>query len=242
MIALRSLLFQIFLYSTSAVMTLGCLPLLVLPRRYTASAIRLWSRLQLWGAAAITGITYEIRGAENLPEGPCLIASKHQSMWDTIFWAVGAKDPAIVLKKELTYVPLYGWYAMKAAMISIDRGSGSSAIRKLVRQGKKAIANGRPIMIFPEGSRMAPDADPQYKPGVAALYGQLDVPCIPVALNSGMFWARRALKRQPGTIVVDIRPAIPPGLKRREFMAQLEASIEPATDKLVADARAQIES
>ncbi|MEO0960841.1 MAG: lysophospholipid acyltransferase family protein [Pseudomonadota bacterium] len=240
MIALRSLLFQVYLYTTSAVMTLGCLPLLVLPRRYTAAGINLWSRLQLWGAANITGITYEIRGAENLPDGPCLIASKHQSMWDTIFWAVGAKDPAIVLKKELTFVPLYGWYAMKAAMISIDRGSGPSAIRKLVRQGRKAVADGRPIMIFPEGSRMAPDAEPQYKPGAAALYTQLDIPCIPVALNSGMFWARRALRRQPGTIVVNILPAIQPGLKRREFMAQLEAAIEPATDKLVADAKAQI--
>lgn len=242
MIALRSLLFQIFLYTTSAIMTIGCLPLLILPRRYAATAVNLWSRLQLWGAANITGITYEIRGAENLPDGPCLIASKHQSMWDTIFWAVGAKDPAIVQKKELTYVPLYGWYTVKSGMISIDRGSGPSAIRKIVRQGRKVIADGRPIMIFPEGSRMAPDTDPQYKPGVAALYTQLDIPCIPVALNSGMFWARRALKRQPGTIIVDILPAIPPGLKRREFMAQLEATIEPATDKLVADARAQIES
>lgn len=240
MIALRSLLFQVFLYTTSAVMTLGCLPLLVLPRRYTASAIRLWSKLQLWGAATITGITYEIRGAENLPAGPCLIASKHQSMWDTIFWAVGAKDPAIVLKKELTYVPLYGWYAMKAAMISIDRGSGPSAIRKLVRQGKRAIANNRPIMIFPEGTRSAPGSLPDYKPGVAALYTQLDVPCIPVALNSGMFWARRALKRQPGTIVVDILPAIEPGLKRRDFMVQLETAIEPATTRLVAEAKSQI--
>lgn len=240
MIALRSLLYQIYLYTVSAIMTLGGLPLLVLPRRMTASAISLWSRLQLWGAANITGVTYEIRGAENLPDGPCLIASKHQSMWDTIFWAVAAKDPAIVLKKELTYVPLYGWYAMKAGMISINRGSGPSAIRKLVRQGRKAIDAGRPIMIFPEGTRSAPGSPPDYKPGAAALYTQLDVPCIPVALNSGMFWARRALKRQPGTIVVEILPAIEPGLKRRDFMARLEAAIEPATTRLVEEARAKI--
>jgi len=240
LIALRSLAYQIYLYTVSAIMTLGALPLLVMPRRFTAGGIRLWSKLQLWGAANITGVTYEIRGVENLPDGPCLIASKHQSMWDTIFWAVAAKDPAIVLKKELTYVPLYGWYALKAQMISIDRGSGPSAIRKLVRQGRRAIDEGRPIMIFPEGTRMAPEADPDYKPGVAALYTQLDIPCIPVALNSGLFWARRALKRQPGNIVVEILPAIEPGLKRRAFMAQLEAAIEPATDRLVADARAQI--
>lgn len=220
-------------------MTLGALPLLVMPRRFTASAIGLWSRLQLWGAANITGVTYEIRGQENLPEGPCLIASKHQSMWDTIFWAVATKDPAIVLKKELTYVPLYGWYALKAGMISIDRGSGPSAIRKLVRQGRAALAQGRPIMIFPEGTRMAPGASADYKPGAAALYTQLNVPCIPVALNSGMFWARRALKREPGTIIVDILPPIPPGLKRREFMAQLEAVIEPATARLEAEALAK---
>lgn len=242
MIALRSLLYQIYLYTVSAIMTLGALPLLVLPRSWTAAAIRLWSKLQLWGAANITGVDYEIRGAENLPDGPCLIASKHQSMWDTIFWAVGAKDPAIVLKKELTYVPLYGWYAMKAGMISIDRGSGPSAIRKLVRQGKRAVADGRPIMIFPEGTRSAPGSDSDYKPGAAALYTQLDVPCIPVALNSGMFWARRALKRQPGTIVVEILPAIEPGLKRRDFMAQLEAAIEPATTRLVEEAKTKIGS
>jgi len=241
-IALRSLLYQIYLYTVSAIMTLGALPLLVLPRSWTAAAIRLWSKLQLWGAANITGVDYEIRGAENLPDGPCLIASKHQSMWDTIFWAVGAKDPAIVLKKELTYVPLYGWYAMKAGMISIDRGSGPSAIRKLVRQGKRAVADGRPIMIFPEGTRSAPGSDSDYKPGAAALYTQLDVPCIPVALNSGMFWARRALKRQPGTIVVEILPAIEPGLKRRDFMAQLEAAIEPATTRLVEEAKTKIGS
>lgn len=131
-------------------------------------------------------------------------------------------------------------YAMKAAMISIDRGSGPSAIRKLVRQGKRAITNNRPIMIFPEGTRSAPGSLPDYKPGVAALYTQLDVPCIPVALNSGMFWARRALKRQPGTIVVDILPAIEPGLKRRDFMVQLETAIEPATTRLVAEAKSKI--
>lgn len=239
MIALRSLLFQIYLYSVSAVMTLGGLPLLVLPRRWTVAIVRLWSQLQLWGAANITGIEYEIRGAENLPDGPYLIASKHQSMWDTIFWPVGVRDPAIVQKRELNYVPLYGWYTLKAGMISIDRGSGPAAIRKLIRQGRKAVAEGRPIMIFPEGSRMAPGAAPNYKPGVAALYTQLDIPCVPVALNSGLFWARRALRRQPGTIVVDILPAIQPGLKRKPFMAQLEATIETATDKLVEEARAK---
>jgi len=236
---LRSLAFQIYLYAVSAVMTIGALPTLIMPRRFAVKAANIWSRLQLWGAAHITGITYEIRGAENLPDGPCLIACKHQSMWDTIFWAVGAKDPAIVAKKELTYVPLYGLYVRKVGMISIDRSTGATAIRRLVSQGRKAIADGRPIMIFPEGSRMLPGAAPDYKPGVAALYNRLDVPCIPVALNSGLFWARRALHREPGTIVVDILPAIPSGLKRREFMARLEGAIEPATARLIAEAKAK---
>lgn len=236
--ALRSLAYQIYLYAVSAVITLGALPLLVLPRRFTAAGIRFWSRLQLWGAWHITGVRYEIRGAHKLPEGACLIASKHQSMWDTIFWAVAVRDPAIVLKKELTLVPLYGWYALKARMISIDRGSGSAAIRKLVRQGRAAVAAGRPIVIFPEGTRSAPGSPPAYKPGTAALYTQLDVPCVPVALNSGLFWARRALKREPGTIVVEILDPIPPGLKRRDFQAALEDAIEPATARLVAEAEA----
>jgi len=235
--ALRSLAYQLYLYTASAIITLGALPLLVLPRRFTGAGIRFWSRVQLWGAAHITGVRYEIRGQENLPDGPCLIASKHQSMWDTIFWAVAAKDPAIVLKQELTYIPLYGWYALKAGMISINRGSGPSAIRKLVRQGRRAVAEGRPIVIFPEGSRMAPGAPPAYKPGAAALYTHLDIPCVPVALNSGLYWARRAMKRQPGTIVVQILPPIEPGLKRRDFMAKLEGAIEPATQKLVEEAQ-----
>ena len=238
MTALRSLAYQVYLYAVSAVMTLGLLPLLVLPRPLTARAIRLWSQLQLWGAWHITGVRYEIRGAHRLPDGPCLIASKHQSMWDTIFWAAAVNDPAIVLKKELTWIPLYGWYTLKARMISIDRGSGPAAIRRLVHQGRAARAAGRPIVIFPEGTRASPGAPPAYKPGVAALYTQLDVPCVPVALNSGLYWARRALKRDPGTIVVEILDPIPPGLKRRDFQHALEAAIEPATARLVEEARA----
>lgn len=235
--AFRSFLYQVYLYAVSAIITIGALPLLLLPHRFTSAGIRFWSKVQLWGAANITGVRYEIRGAENLPEGPCLIASKHQSMWDTIFWAVAAKDPAIVLKQELTFVPLYGWYALKAGMISINRGSGPSAIRKLVRQGRRAVEQGRPIVIFPEGSRMAPGTPPAYKPGAAALYTHLDIPCVPVALNSGLYWARRALKRQPGTIIVEILPPIETGLKRREFMAKLEGAIEPATRRLVEEAQ-----
>ena len=238
MTALRSLTYQIYLYAVSAIMTLGALPLFALPRRFTAAGIALWSRLQLWGAWHITGVRYEIRGADRLPAGPCLIVSKHQSMWDTIFWAATVRDPAIVMKKELTLIPLYGWYAMKARMISIDRGSGPSALRKLVRQARAAIADGRPIVIFPEGTRAAPGAVPDYKPGAAALYAQLDVPCVPVALNSGLYWARRALKRAPGTIVVEILDPISPGLRRRDFERALEHAIEPATARLIAEAEA----
>lgn len=236
MIAIRSIAYQVYLYAVSAVMTLGALPLLVLPRRYTLAGIRLWSRLQLWGAWHITGIRYEVRGLEKLPDGPCLVASKHQSMWDTMFWAVAVRDPAIVLKKELTYIPLYGWYALKAGMIAIDRGSGPAAIRKLVRQGRAALAEGRPIVIFPEGTRRAPGAPPDYKPGVAALYTQLKVPCVPVALNSGLFWPRRSIWRRPGTITVEILDPIEPGLKRRDFEKALVEAIEPATARLVAEA------
>lgn len=239
MTALRSLAYQVYLYVTSAVITLGALPLFLLPRRATTAGIAFWSRVQLWGAAHITGVRYEIRGLEKLPKGACLVASKHQSMWDTIFWAAVLDDPAIVLKRELTFVPLYGWYALKGGMVSIDRGSGPNAIRKLVRQGREVAAQGRPIVIFPEGSRMAPGAPPAYKPGAAALYTQLDIPCVPVALNSGLFWARRALRREPGTIVVEILDPIPPGKKRREFMADLESAIEPATARLVAEAKVQ---
>lgn len=235
MLWLRSAFFNLAFWLMSAIVCIAGTPLFLLPRRWTVWTMNKWSRLTMFLLRVCAGTRYEIRG--EVPEGAVLVAAKHQSMWDTIIATALLRDPAIVMKKELLMVPYYGWYSLKARMIAIDRGSGSAAIRKLIAQAKAALALRRPILIFPEGTRMAPDAAPDYKPGVAALYRQLDVPCVPVAVNSGMYWARRGFSKRPGTIVIEFLDPIPPGLDRKAFMAELENRIEPATAKLVAEAR-----
>lgn len=233
MLWLRSITFNLAFYLMSAVVNLAATPFFFLPRAGVVWAMRGWSRLTMWLLKTIVGTHYEIRGA--IPKGPVLVASKHQSMWDTIIFTGILDDPAMVLKSELLWIPYYGWFSKKAKMIAIDRGSGASAVRRLVAQGKAALTASRPIVIFPEGSRMAPGAAPGYKPGVAALYRQLGVACVPVAVNSGLYWPRRRFLRRPGTIVLEFLDPIPPGLDRRTFMATLEARTEAATAKLLAE-------
>jgi 1-acyl-sn-glycerol-3-phosphate acyltransferase len=234
---LRSTFFNLSFWLMSIIMCIAATPLFLMPRGWTVRAMNLWSRLTMFLLRVCAGTRYEVRG--RIPEGAVLIAAKHQSMWDTIIATALLRDPAIVMKKELLMVPYYGWYSLKTRMIAIDRGSGSAAIRKLIAQAKAALGLGRPVLIFPEGTRMAPDAAPDYKPGVAALYRQLDVACVPVAVNSGMYWARRGFAKRPGTIVIEFLDPIPPGLDRKSFMAELEKRIEPATAKLVAEARGE---
>jgi 1-acyl-sn-glycerol-3-phosphate acyltransferase len=233
---LRSAAFNLSFYVMSVVIVVAATPLFVLPRRLTVKAMAFWSHTTLWLLRVIAGTRYEIRGT--LPEGPVLVASKHQSMWDTVVMTAILNHPAMVLKRELLWVPFYGWYAQKTRMIAIDRDSGASAIRRLIAQGKAAIAAGRPIVIFPEGTRAAAGAKLPYKPGVAALYRQLGVDCVPVAVNSGLFWARRGFSRKPGTIVLEFLESIPPGLDRKSFMETLETRIETATDRLLVEGKA----
>jgi 1-acyl-sn-glycerol-3-phosphate acyltransferase len=169
-----------------------------------------------------------------------LVASKHQSLWETFALLPLFNDPAVILKRELTFIPLFGWFALKFKMIPVDRSAGSKALRQMLDKAEEAKAIGREIIVFPEGTRQAPDAAPAYQAGTAALYRKLDLPCIPVALNSGLFWPRRKFQRLPGTIVVEILPAIPPGLDRKTFDAALQDSIEKATARLVAEGRAEL--
>jgi 1-acyl-sn-glycerol-3-phosphate acyltransferase len=159
-------------------------------------------------------------------------------MWETLYFMHLFPDPAIVLKKELLSMPVYGWYARKLEMIAVDRDQGASAIRELGRQGSKVLGQGRTLVIFPEGTRQEPGAPPDYKPGIALLYRQLGLPCIPAALNSGLYWEGNGLLRKPGKIVIEFLEAIPPGLDRETFMHELETRIETATARLVAEARA----
>jgi 1-acyl-sn-glycerol-3-phosphate acyltransferase len=226
----RSTLFLIWFASVSLILNVMGLPLLLMPRKLTVWAANKWARLILFGLEHIAGLGMELRG--RLPERASLVAAKHFSVWETIALLAVLRDPAIVLKRELLFIPLYGWYAVKQQMIPIDRRAGASAIRRMHAAARRALGSGRPIVIFPEGTRKEPGAPPDYKPGVAALYTLLGVPCVPMAHNSGLYW-RGWLLRKPGTIVVEFLDPIPPGLPRREFMAVLETSLEQATNVLL---------
>lgn len=236
MILLRSLLFQLLSNLWSWSLMILCLPLLLGPRRWIVSAGAFWVGGLHCLLRAVCDLDYEVTGREHLPEGPCIIASKHQSAWDTIAMPVIFPDPAFVLKRELLHIPLFGLYLGKAGNLAVDRSGGSAALRRMVESARAVAAEGRKIVIYPEGTRTAPGRRIAYHPGVAALYQQLQLPVVPVALNSGLYWARRSFLRRPGRIRLEIRPPIPPGLPRREFMRQLESEIEDASDRLRAHA------
>jgi 1-acyl-sn-glycerol-3-phosphate acyltransferase len=233
---LRSALYFLWFALVSAAVNIGCLPLLLFPRRVTMWAPKGWCAALLWGLKWIAGVDYEVRG--QIPADGVLVASKHMSMWDTIALYLTLHDSVFVLKRQLLNVPLYGWYARKMEMIPIDRDAGASALRSMTAAARAALAKHRAIVIFPEGTRKTPGASADYKPGVAGLYGQLDVPCVPVALNSGLFWTGPGgfLKKR-GQIVLEYLEPIPAGLKRGEFMRILEERIEGATERLVAEGR-----
>ena len=238
MLFVRSLLFQIYFWLWSAFMNLGHVPLLAFDsREFVLAAQRHWAQGVMWGLHVFTGTRVEVRGREHIPEGGALVACKHLSMWETIMLHIALRRPAFILKRVLLFVPLYGQYALRAGMIAVDRSGQASSLRKMVADARARLADQRQIVIFPEGTRRPIGAPPDYKPGVAALYSQLDACCVPVALNSGVFWPRKGLLRRPGTIVIEFLPPIPPGLRRKEFMAKLEGAIESATARLVAEAR-----
>lgn len=239
LLALRAAAFNLFFWTWTTVLSLAVLPAypFLSPPAMRAVA-RFWERGLLGALRLLVGLTYEVRGREHLPATPIIIASKHQSAWETLAFHVLVPNVAIGLKEELTRVPVFGWYLMRAGAIRIDRGAAAKAIRSLVEGAKRAAGQGLHVLIFPEGTRSLPGAAPDYKPGVAALYGALRLPVVPVALNSGLFWSRRSFIKRPGRIVVEFLPAIPPGLDRKTFMSELERRTETATDRLVAEAQA----
>ena len=233
---LRSAIFFIWFMILSIVVHILFLPALLLPRRAAVIAARSWCAGTLWGLKSIARLDYEVRG--EVPRCAALVASKHMTMWDTIalFYLIG--DPVFVLKRELMRVPFYGWYARRVGMIAIDRAAGGAALRAMTRASRHALDSGISVVIFPEGTRKRPAAPPDYKPGVAALYQRLDKPCIPVALNSGLFWTGPAgFLKKPGRIVLQFLSPIAPGLKRHEFMRELEVRIEDATAQLLNEGR-----
>ena len=236
MIAVRSLVFNMLFYVNLAFFLVLGSGFYLTPRKWSIRALQAWARTSIWLLRMVAGTRMEVRGREHIPVGPALVAGKHQSFWETFAILPLLDDPAMVLKKELTFIPFFGWFIYKFRMIAVERSSGSAALRQLLQEAGDRIAQGRQVVIMPEGTRREPGDPPDYKPGAAALYGRLNVPCVPFALNSGVFWPRRRFLRYPGTIVIEFLPAIPAGLSRRDFQARLEAAIEQATARLVAEA------
>ncbi|WP_333586792.1 lysophospholipid acyltransferase family protein [Phenylobacterium sp.] len=231
MTALRSLLFVALFYLWSAVAAIIILPVLLAPRRWTLRALDLWARGVI-ALLPICGISVEVRGREHIPTGPALVAPKHQCMFDVFAQFTWLPDACFVLKKELMWIPFFGWYALKARMIVVDRDAHAAALKKLVRDSRERLTEDRQLVIFPEGTRGDPGVKGDYKPGVAALYRELNLPVHPVATNSGVHWPRHGFLRRPGKIVFEYLEPIPPGLKRAEFMRQLEERIETASLRL----------
>jgi 1-acyl-sn-glycerol-3-phosphate acyltransferase len=233
---LRSLAFNCgFFLLTAALGVLG-LPLLLAPRPVVMRFGRFWASLVLALLKATVGLDCELRGLDKLPPGACIIAMKHQSAWDTLILPVVLGDPAVVLKRELLWVPFYGWYAARAGSIAIDRGGRATALRRMVRAAQRVVAAGRKVVIFPEGTRTAPGRHLPYQPGVAALYQTLAVPLVPAAVNSGLFWGRRSFVKRSGRITLEFLDPIAPGLPRRQLMPELERRIETATAALEGEA------
>ena len=232
MIFLRSLAFNIFYVGWTIILGLGGLPLL-LSRRTAIIIPRLWGATILAGLKFICGTRYEIRGREHMTSQPVLYACKHQSAWDIAILLMLIPNPAFVLKRELLWMPISGWYMWRLDMIPINREKGHSALKKMLVSARRCLHAQRQLIIYPEGTRMPAGAPPRYLPGVGTLYTQLKVQIVPVALNSGKFWARNAFIKKPGTIVIEFLPAIAPGLSARELLDTLESRIEAASTKLL---------
>ena len=234
MIVVRSALFVALFYLWSAGVAIGATPLLLGPPRGILAMFRFWS----WGVIGllrICDIRVEVRGREHIPQGPALVAPKHQCMLDVFAQFTWLPASVFVMKKELKWIPWFGWYAIRVGNIIVDRQAHSAALRKLVREAKARFAENRQVVIFPEGTRTEPGGPGDYKPGIAALYREIDVPVHPVATNSGVHWPAHGFLRKPGTIVFEYLEPIPPGLKRAEFMRLLKARIETASERLLGE-------
>ncbi len=231
----RSALFNLCFFGLTALIAVAALPLLLAPRRALVWMMRQWAWLVVGLLRVICGIRFRLVGQEHLPPRgeAALIAAKHQSAFDTIVWLGLVPDAAYVLKRELLRIPLYGQLAARARMIAVDRSAGASAMRHLLRAGRDAAEDGRQIVIFPEGTRVAPGDRVPYQPGIAALAAATGLPVIPAATDSGRCWGRRAFRKQPGVITLAILPPLPAGLRREALMTQLETKIESGTDRLL---------
>lgn len=232
----RSLLYAAVFYIVTALYLVLGSWLLLAPRSWAMQGLKLHGQTCVWLLKVICGTRIEVRGKDRLPEPPYLVVAKHQSAWDTFALVPLFRDPAIVLKDELKWIPLYGWFCLKFEHVLVRRDRAAQALKQLLTDAKAKAAQGREIVIFPEGTRRTPGAPPDYKPGYVALYEGLGVPCVPLALNSGLFWPRRSLMRHPGMIVVEFLEPIAPGMPRAQFRREIEARIEAASNRLMDEA------
>jgi 1-acyl-sn-glycerol-3-phosphate acyltransferase len=242
MLILRSLLANVVFYvNLSLWLVFAAFPALLLPRRYMMKVAAGWSRSALFLMRVTSGTGFEIKGLENVPSGGLIVASKHQSFWETFVLIGLFPDPVFILKRELNWIPFFGWCLLKLRMIPVDRGGRARALAQVTRRSRIEMReNGRQLLIFPEGTRRPAGAPPDYKYGVAHLYADLKVPCVPVALNSGLYWPRRKFLRLPGAIRLTFLPPIPPGLSKTEFQALLQDRIETESDRLLALGRSEL--
>ena len=235
MILVRSLAFTLYFYLWSVIMALAMLPALLLPRRAMLTMFAFWGRGVILGLSAVCGIKVEVRGREHIPHGAALVAPKHQCMFDVFAQFVFLPNSCFVMKKELMWIPFMGWYSIKTGMIDIDRAGGAATLRQMIKDAIDRFGEGRQLVIFPEGTRGQPGLAGDYKPGIAGLYREFGVPCVPVATNSGVHWPAHGFLRRPGTIVFEFLEPIAPGMKRAAFMALLQEQIEAASQALIAE-------
>jgi 1-acyl-sn-glycerol-3-phosphate acyltransferase len=235
----RSIAFNVLFYLNTLIFLIIALPTFVMPYRAIIRVAQAWGRTNLVLLRYVAGIDYEIRGREKIPDGAIIVAAKHQSAWETFALLPLFDNPTFILKRELQWIPIFGWLTIKGRMVPVDRSKGSQALIAMAERARIELADRRQLIIFPEGTRKPAGAEPHYKYGVAYLYSVEGVPCVPVALNSGLFWPRRSVRRFPGKIVVDILDPIPPGLDKETFMHRLQDTIETATARLLEEAKAK---
>lgn len=237
MLALRSFAFNTLFYLNLVVQMIVWSPFFFLAPRKSAWLVpKVWARSSLWLQQVVVGTETRVAGLENLPQGSCIIAPKHQSFWDVIAFLPFIPDPLYILKRELIWIPVFGWYVAKMRMIPIDRGRRSRALKKAVKVAQARMAEERQLIIYPEGTRRAPGAEPAYKYGIVELYARLGVPVVPIAHVAGLYWPRRKFLRYPGIIHARFLPPIEPGLDREAFQTRLIKQTEEACDDLLVEA------
>ncbi len=242
MVWLRSIAFNGAFYGWTLLCSLLFLPILILPRVFVLRATKIWTFGVFWICEHILKLHIKIIGKKKLSITPVILAIKHQSAWETISFHYFLPDPSIVLKQELLRIPFFGWYLKKLGMIPLSRSKrkGVQDLKNLLKNAEQSVAQGQPILIFPEGTRSKPGQNGTYHSGVASLYLHLKIPVIPIAHNAGLFWPRRGFLKYPGQITLEILDPIEPGLSRQEFMSILENKIESKTNELVREGRSDV--